>query len=168
MTRTRIPFALAVVALLCALTGAFALVKADAIRSTESATNLAVVDGELSSEVEGQVATALNQILSYDHENPEPTEAAADRVLTGAAAEQYDTLFADLDERAPGQELTLSARVAVVGVRHLTESKADLLVFLDQSSVRKSDESSSVAAAQLKVSAVKRDGSWLISSIEPL
>ena len=56
----------------------------------------------------------------------------------------------------------------MVGVRHLTESEADLLVFLDQSSVRKADESSSVAAAQLKVSAVKREGSWLISSIEPI
>ena len=168
MTRTRTLVALAVVTVLCLLAGVVSLLQADSIRSTESATNLAVVDGELSSEVEGQIATALGQILSYDHGDPGPTEAAAERVLTGDAAEQYDTLFADLEERAAGQELTLSARVAVVGVRRLTESKADLLVFLDQSSVRKTDESSSVAAAQLKVSAVKREGSWLISSIEPI
>lgn len=166
MTRTRTLVALGVVAVLCLLGGTFALVETDAIRSTESASNLAVVDGELSTEVEGQVATALNQVLSYDHADPGPTEAAAERVLTGEAAEQYDTLFAELEERAEGQDLTQTTRVAVIGVSHLTETDADLLVFLDQVSERAADESSNVAAAQLKVSAVKREGSWLISSLE--
>ena len=168
MTRTRILVAIGFVAVLCSVMGLVMLREAEDVRSTESASNLAVVDGELSSEVEGEVATALSQVLTYDYEDPAPTEAAAERVLTGEAAEQYDTLFADLDERAKGQELTLSARVAVVGVRRLTATEADLLVFLDQSSERKADKSSSVAAAQLKVSAVHRDGAWLISSIEPI
>ena len=61
--------------------------------------------------------------------------------------------------------MTLTANIAVIGVRRLSATTADLLVFLDQSSVREADDSSSVSAAQLQVSALKRDGKWLILTL---
>jgi len=166
MIRVRVLAAIGLVAVLCALTGLVMLRMTEEIRATESAQNLAVVNGELTTEVEGEVGQALTQILSFDQANPEATQEAADRVLTGDAAEQYDTLIGDLEERAPGQQLTLTATVAVIGVSHLTATEADLLVFLDQSSERKSDGNTSVAAAQLKIGAVKKDDAWLISTID--
>ena len=165
MIRIRTLIAVGLVAVLCALTGLIMLRLSEDIRSTESATNLAVVNGELSTEVESEVGQALKQILSFDPANPEATQDVAESVLTGKAAEQYETLLGDLEERAAGQELTLTANIAVIGVRRLSATTADLLVFLDQSSVREADDSSSVSAAQLQVSALKRDGKWLISTI---
>lgn len=168
MTRRRVLIAIGFVAVLCAALGLFSLRMAEDIRSTESASNLAAVDGVLSTEVEGEVATALNQVLSFDSDALGPTQAAAERVLTGDAAEDYDTILTDLEKRSQGQQLTMSTRVAVVGVRELSQETASLLVFLDQSSVRKADDSSNVAAAQLSITAVKREGAWLISDLEVL
>ena len=55
MIRIRTLIAVGLVAVLCALTGLIMLRLSEDIRSTESATNLAVVNGELSTEVESEV-----------------------------------------------------------------------------------------------------------------
>lgn len=114
------------------------------------------------------VSRGLVQVLSYDHTQPEATRAFADLVLDGQAREQYDTLFASLAERAPDQELVLSAAVQVAGIQELTRDRAELLVFLDQRSTRAGDEEASVSAAQLSVTAERRDRTWVITELQPL
>jgi Mce-associated membrane protein len=89
-------------------------------------------------------------------------------VLAGKARTEYDTLFASLQQRAPGQQLQLTAQVQAIGVKELRGDKATLLVFLDQSSQRAADKESSVSAAQLSVTAEKKDGSWKITGLKPL
>ncbi|MEI5675083.1 MULTISPECIES: hypothetical protein [unclassified Nocardioides] len=89
-------------------------------------------------------------------------------MLRGQAREQYDTLFESLAERAPGQQLTLSAVVQLAGVQELTKDKATLLVFLDQRSSRADDEEQSVSAAQLRVTAEQDGRTWVITGLQPL
>jgi Mce-associated membrane protein len=130
--------------------------------------NRAMLDELAQEEVEVSVARSLSQVLSYDWQAPEATRAIADQVLSGQAREEYDTLFASLEERAPDQKLVLTAAVQVVGVQELSREKAQLLVFLDQSSTRAKDNEASVSAAQLKIIAERRDKFWVVIGLTPL
>ncbi|TNC52284.1 hypothetical protein [Mumia zhuanghuii] len=159
-----------VLALLVALT-VFGLVgawMAYDIRSTPSGQNLAVVDTTATAEVQSEVSRALTRVLSYSYDDPSPTEEAAEEVLSGDARAEYDTLFASLQERAPGQQLILTAQVQMAAVKELTDDTATLLVFLDQSSQRANDKEASVSAAQLAVTAKKVEGAWTVTELTPL
>lgn len=138
------------------------------LRSADSAKNLAVVDQDATSTVQSEVSQALTSVLSYDYSDPAPTQQAADDVLAGDARTEYDKLFTSLQERAPGQQLTLTAQVQVAAVKNLTDTSAELLVFLDQSSQRATDKEASVSAAQLSVKAKKVDGRWKVTGLTPL
>ena len=159
---------LLVVAVLLAGLGVGFEIRAHQLRSTSSAANAALADQAETTEVSGQVTTALTKVLSYSYSNAGPTQQAAGQLLTGDAAGQYKTLFAALQKKAPGEKLTLAAKVVVAGVKQLDGNTAQLLVFLDQSSTRASDKSSATSAAQLDVTAVKVNGSWKISELLPL
>ena len=77
-------------------------------------------------------------------------------------------LFTQLQKRAPGQKLTFIAKVVTAGVSTLAGDSAQLLVFLDQKSTRASDGQSSVAAAQVLISAKLQGGTWRITELKPL
>jgi Mce-associated membrane protein len=138
------------------------------LRGDDAAANGAVTDAKQTAQVQSSVSQALGRILTYDYQDPTTTEAAADAVLAGKARTEYDTLFASLQQRAPGQQLTLTAQVQAIGVKELRDDEATLLVFLDQSSQRAADKESSVSAAQLAVTAQKKGGTWKITSLKPL
>jgi Mce-associated membrane protein len=160
--------ALLVVAALLIGVGVAYEIRQHTIRSQSSAKNSALADSPATSEVIGQVSTALNKVLSYQYANPTATQQAAGQLLTGDASTQYKTLFTALQQKAPGEKLTLVAKVVTAGVTSLHGNTAQLLVFLDQSSTRASDKQSSTSAAQLDVTAVKQGGTWKISELLPL
>jgi Mce-associated membrane protein len=130
--------------------------------------NRAQLDKAIQADVITVVSRGLTQVLSYDYNQPDATRAFADQVLDGQAREEYDTLFASLQDRAPGQKLTLTAQVQVAGVEDLTGSKATLLVFVDQKSFRKKDKEASVSAAQLDITAERKGATWVITGLKPL
>ncbi|MEO9238124.1 MAG: hypothetical protein ABI418_08540 [Jatrophihabitantaceae bacterium] len=163
-----VPVALILVAVVFIGLGIAFEIRAHSIRSQGSASNHALADTAATSEVIGQVSTALNKVLSYQYANPSATQQAAAQLLTGDAAGQYRTLFTALQQKAPGEKLTLQAKVVTAGVTSLHGNTAQLLVFLDQSSTRASDKQSSTSAAQLDITAVKQAGSWKISELRPL
>ena len=156
------------VAVFLAVIGVGMLLLADHDRTAGPLRNQALVDKGATADVISQVGTALNQVLSYSYRNPGPTNAAAGRYLAGDAIKQWHTLFTELQKRAPGQKLTFVARVNVSGVDELSGNTARLLVFLDQKSTRASDGASSVAAAQVQISAVKTGDHWRITELHPL
>lgn len=130
--------------------------------------NRAMLDKSIQEGMVADVSRGLTQVLSYDYSQPDATRAFADQVLEGQAREEYDTLFASLQERAPGQKLTLTAQVQVAGVEELSDDKATLLVFVDQKSLRKKDQEASVSAAQLAVTAERSGDTWVITGLKPL
>lgn len=137
-------------------------------RGSSGPSNRAVVDRTSTAEVIGQVDTALQRVLSYKYDDPTATKTAADQMLVGAALKQYNVLFAALQKKASGQQLTLTAKVVTAGVTYLQGDRAQLLVFLDQTSTRASDGKTSASAAQLQISAELAHGSWRISNLIPL
>jgi len=166
--RTFRSLALVVVAALCLAVGGFGWWQYIDATTSSAAANHAVVDEKATSAVQSEVSQALERVLTYDHADPQTTKAAADRVLSGAARTEYDTLFADLQKQAPGQKLVLTAQVQAVGVKELTDRHAELLVFIDQSSRRAGEDQASVSAAQLAITARKSGGSWKITELKPL
>src|SRR3546814_611134 len=62
--------------------------------------NLAVVDKDLTSQVQTSVAATLVGVLSYDFADPGRSEQVADDKLAGEARKEYDTLVASLHEQS--------------------------------------------------------------------
>lgn len=149
-------------------TGVVFLVRGANLDDGGAAANRAVVDRPATTEVISQVSTALNQVLSYDYRKPAVAQAAAKKYLVGDAPAQYRVLFSQLQKLAPGQQLTLVAKVSTAGVTSLRGDRAQLLVFLDQQSTRASDGQSSVAAAQVQITAVRSGDAYKISELKPL
>lgn len=166
--RLALPVALLVLAAALVATGVVLLVRAGQADDSAASRNDALVDSRATSRVIAQVSTGLNQVLSYDYRKPQVARAAADRWLTGDAPAQYRELFGQLQKLAPGQKLTLVAKVSTAGVTFLRGDTARLLVFLDQQSTRASDGQSSVAAAQVQITAVYGDGRWRIRELKPI
>jgi Mce-associated membrane protein len=144
------------------------VVRANQLNDQKANSNHALSDTSRTSEVIGEVSTALNQVFSYDYRKPQVAQAAAKRWLTGSAPAQYRVLFDQLEKLAAGQDLTVVAKVSVAGVMNLHGIRAHLLVFVDQESTRASDGQSSIAAAQVRVGAVRDGNLWRVDDIHPL
>lgn len=142
--------------------------QAHTLRNDSALENRSLLDDAAQEGVITVVSRGLAQVFSYDYSQPDATRAVADQVLDGQAREEYDTLFADLQERAPGQKLTLTAQVQIAGVQELTRAKATLLVFVDQRSTREKDKEASVSAAQLSITAERSGDTWVITGLNPL
>lgn len=161
--RALVPGLLTLVGLLLVAAGIVLLVNRDG--GSGDSGNRALTDQAETTQVIGQVSQALDQVLSYDYTKPQANEQAAAQLLVGDASTQYKTLFQALQSKAGDQQLTLSAKTVVVGVSKLTSDTADLLVFLNQQSTRKSDGATSTSAAQIQISAVKQGVDWKISGL---
>jgi Mce-associated membrane protein len=138
------------------------------LRDDSDLDNRAMLDTSIQKGAVTAVSRGLSQVLSYDYSQPDATRAFADQILAGQARDEYDTLFASLQDRAPGQQLTLTAQVQVAGVEDLTDDKATMLVFVDQKSERAKDKEASVSAAQLHVTAERKGDGWVITGLKPL
>ncbi|UNT00115.1 hypothetical protein MMF93_29405 [Streptomyces tubbatahanensis] len=141
------------------------LVRAAQLTSSDAARNAALTDRAATSRASGEVSDALSRIFSYTPEGLARTEQAADDLLAGKAARQYDTLFAQVTKRAREQKLTLATRVVDAGVTRLRGDRAELLVFLDQTTSREGHEPTH-AAAQLSVTAHRDHGDWRIVAMK--
>ncbi|QNP66399.1 hypothetical protein [Streptomyces genisteinicus] len=152
----------AVLALLA--TGAVLLFQERQLRDTPATANRALTDAEATAGVIGDVSNALTEIFSYTPADTARTRAAAGELLAGRAARQYTGLFAQVEKEAARQKVTLTTHVVRAGVTRLGGDSAQLLVFLDQVSVRPGKEPAT-APAQLSVTAELHDGRWRITDI---
>jgi Mce-associated membrane protein len=130
-----------------------------------AAANRALTDDPATAVVIADVSNALAKIFSYTPDGTRETEQAAAQLLGGTAASQYTTLFGQVKAQAAKQGLTLTTRVVRAGVVRLTADTAQLLVFLDQTTVRKDRREPANAAAQLAVTAKRSGEDWRIMEI---
>jgi Mce-associated membrane protein len=158
---------MAALAVACVVAGSV-LLATSGHASTPTDSNQAVVDRTRTAQVIGEVDTDLEHVLSFDYRDPEATRTAAQQALIGDAGKQYDVLYQALRKRAGSQRLVLTAKVISAGVTILNDGRAQLLVFLDQTSTRKSDGATSTSAAQIRITAELHGGTWKISELVPL
>ncbi|HEY1617425.1 MAG TPA: hypothetical protein VGG25_07390 [Streptosporangiaceae bacterium] len=162
----RLPVLLGAATVMLAVVAALCGVKAASARSAGSTQNVALTDAAATSAVQRQVTSAVNTIFSYNYANIGATRSAAQRLLTGPAIRQYNTLFRLVQQDAPAQRLVLTTKVTSVGVELLIGNRARLLIFADQQDTRAATHQSSEAGAMFAVNAVRRDGRWKIDSID--
>ncbi len=162
----RLPVLLGAATVVLAAVAALCGVKAASARSAGSTQNVALTDAAATSAVQRQVTSAVNTIFSYNYANIAATRSAAQRLLTGPAIRQYNTLFRLVQQDAPAQHLVLTTKVTSAGVELLVGNRARLLIFADQQDTRAATHQSSEAGAMFAVNAVRQDGRWKIDSID--
>lgn len=161
----------AVLAVLTVLLGAFAALAAartSSLHDSADTGNTALTDTARTSEVKGAVATDVNAVFSYDYADPARTDAAARRLLTGKAVQQYAGMIAQVRAQAPKQKLVLTTTVTSTGVRTISGDRARVLVYADQrnTSTAAGSGGTTYAAAMFAVDAVRTGGTWKIASID--
>ncbi|NYH78597.1 Mce-associated membrane protein [Actinopolyspora biskrensis] len=138
---------------------------AHALRHEGPSANAALVDEATTSEVKGQVGSAVEKLFSYDYSNVGKTDKAAENLLVGKAVDQYDKMFETVREQAPEQKMVLTSTVTRSGVTLLEGDRAEVLLFVNQDATSTKSDDGGVYPAQLTVQAEKRDGEWKISNM---
>jgi Mce-associated membrane protein len=163
----RIAAALGAVTVVLAGFGVWATLHASSVRSNAAAeTNTALTDGAATAAVRREISAAVNTIFSYNYADTAATRQAAQRVLTGPAVRQYNTLFALVTKNAPAQKLIVTTKVTNTGVELLNGNTARLLVFANQQDTRAGTGQSSYAGAMFAVTALREGGRWKIENID--
>jgi Mce-associated membrane protein len=162
----RAPLVIGAAALLAAF-AVWAAIQAHDLRSAGTTRNAALTDAATTQQVKRQVSHAINTIFSYNYASTAATKSAAQRLLTGPAVHQYDSLFKIVAQEAPAEHLVLTTTVSDIGVELLIGDRARLLVFADQRDTKMiKPEKTSYAGAMFAVTAVRRGGQWRIENID--
>lgn len=149
--------------------GAFAVwsgIQAHDLHDQQANRNVALTDAAATSQVQRQLGRAIETIFSYNYADTGVTRTAAQRLLTGPAIKQYDSLFKLVQQDAPTQRLVLTTQVTSSGVELLIGGRARLLVFADQRDTRMTTHQTSYAGALFAVNAIREGGRWKIDSID--
>ncbi|MFC1408905.1 hypothetical protein ACEZCY_06360 [Streptacidiphilus sp. N1-12] len=167
LPRVGLPLLCAVLVLLLGGFSAWAGTRADDLASAPARQNTALADSARTSEVKGQITTAVNTLFSYNYADPSATDNAARKLVVGDAVQQYAKLLAGVRQQAPAQKLVLTTTVTRSGVESLSGDRARLLLFADQRNTSTTASAQSTyGAAMLAVDAVYQGGAWRISSID--
>jgi Mce-associated membrane protein len=131
-----------------------------------AAANTALTDNAGTSEVAGQVTSAVNTTFSYNYTDVAKTEKAAQSLLTGAALCQYNALFKLIQQQAPTEKLVVTTTVTSKGVQMLQGDTARVVLMVDQKDTKVSTNQPVESQAALAVNVVKQNGKWKISNID--
>ncbi|WP_157440515.1 hypothetical protein [Actinokineospora inagensis] len=142
--------------------------EADALTSGVDGDNTALVDSAATSEVQGKLTVAVERTLSYSYTDLDASAKAVKETLAGTAVCQYDKLFAQLRTLAPEQKLVVTSKVRDMGIQRLEGAKADVLVFVDQSTTRADQDQTTASGALFGIRAEKLDGTWKITDFDLL
>lgn len=130
------------------------------------AANRALLDKAATSDALSHVTQAVERVFTYSYTDPDSTSRAASSLLTGKAASQYQSLFGQVRQEAPRQQLALTTKVSRAGVVRLDrDGTAVVVVFLDQQATRAGKAAGTPVAAQLIVTAHRSGGTWRITEL---
>jgi Mce-associated membrane protein len=161
-------FALLILGAVTVLFGGFgiwATVHASSLRTQAAQQNTAVIDPATTT-VRDQIDTAVQTIFSYNYANTGATRQAAQRLLTGAAIQQYNSLFALVQREAPTEKLAVTTTVTNSGVELLNGDQARVLIFVNQQDTRAGTSQTTYGGAMLAVTAIRQSGRWKIENID--
>ena len=123
--------------------------------------------GDDSAARDAQVAAerAVVPVLSYDYEHLEADQEAAQALMTGKYREEYDKLFAVLEENAPQTQTKVTASVIASGIVRATDDRVQVLVFVDRPTTNKLNAEPVVYKDQVTLSMQLVDGRWLVDDL---
>ena len=123
--------------------------------------------GDDSAARDAQVAAerAVVPVLSYDYEHLSADQEAAQALMTGKYREEYDKLFAVLEENAPQTQTKVTASVIASGIVRATDDRVQVLVFVDRPTTNKLNAEPVVYKDQVTLSMQRVDGRWLVDDL---
>jgi Mce-associated membrane protein len=134
--------------------------------SSGDAGNTALTDSAATSQVKGQLTTAVQQTFSYNYTDLDATAKAVKENLTGKALCEYNLLFGEVKQYAPEQKIVLRTTVHELAVVRIDGDRAEALVYIDQLSTRVDVNKTVAVEGQFAVQA-KRDGDhWKITEFD--
>jgi Mce-associated membrane protein len=113
--------------------------------------------------------TGTIALLSYSPESLDKDFAAAKSHLTGDFLSYYTQFTEQIVTPAAKQKsVKTSATVVQAAVSGIEPESAEVLVFINQTTVSKENPDGSFAASAVKVGLKKINGAWLIESFDPV
>lgn len=131
------------------------------------------VDQQLGAEAEQSALAAAADgavaVLTYSPKTLESDFAAAERHLTGDFLTYYTDFTQNVVTPAAMQKgVQTVASVVRRGIVSLRPNRAEVLIFVNQTTVSKSNPDGAYSMSSVKVGLEKNDGRWLISSFDPV
>jgi Mce-associated membrane protein len=109
---------------------------------------------------------AIVPLLSYDAKHLDQSAAAARPYLTSSYEQQYDKLFAVIQENAPRTGTVVRAQYVASGIVRSGTDRVDVLVFVDQATRNKQHPKVPVVYKnQVTVTMAKVGGQWLVDDL---
>jgi Mce-associated membrane protein len=154
--------AVVVLALLAAVTVALAAL----VTSRASSNN--AVDGA-PGDVVGAATSGVATVLSYDYRHLDADFAHAQGLLTPKFRKQYDdTTAKGVRPLAAKYKAISSADVSAAGVVEATDTRAIVLVFVNQTVTNSQLSAPRLDRSRIRVSLVRSNGRWLIDKLTTL
>ena len=162
--QTSVAIVLAVVAVVLGGLAVFFRGQADDLESGDP--NTALTDSAATSQVKGQLTTAIKQTFSYNYTDLGSTEKAVKENLVGKALCEYNLLFGQVKEYAPKQKIVLDTTVRELAVVRIDGDRAEALVYIDQLSTRVDVNKTVAVGGQFAVQAAKQGDHWKITAFD--
>jgi Mce-associated membrane protein len=128
--------------------------------------NTALTDSAATSQIKGQLTTAIKQTFSYNYTDLDSTEKAVKENLVGKALCEYNLLFGEVKEYAPQQKIVLDTTVRELALVRIDGDRAEALVYIDQLSTRVDVNKTVAVGGQFAVQAAKQGDHWKITSFD--
>lgn len=109
--------------------------------------------------------TAIEPLLSYDYRTLDQDQRDAEKYLTGRYRRQYDQLFSLIKQNAPSTQTVVTAQVVDSAVVRAGATRAQILLFVDQSRTNARSKTPTVFKNQATVTMQKVGGQWLVDGI---
>ncbi|SFB30779.1 Mce-associated membrane protein [Amycolatopsis marina] len=164
--RSRTPLIVGLLVIAVLFAGLAVFFRIQGAEAQSATNNTALVDVARTAQVKQETGAAVERLFSYDYNDMEKTEKAADELLlTDEVREQYAQLLSEVKREAPKQKMVVTAKVTRSGVIMLDDNRAKVLLFIDQTSTRTDKNQTSAGGAQMSVDAEFRDGAWKITNL---
>jgi Mce-associated membrane protein len=109
---------------------------------------------------------AIVPLLSYDARDLDRSRARATPYLTDSEREQYDKLFAVIEQNAPETGTVVRARYVASGIVRTGTDRVDVLVFVNQLTTNKQHPDDPVVYKnQVTVTMAKVGDAWLVDNL---
>jgi Mce-associated membrane protein len=113
--------------------------------------------------------TGVQAVLSYDYRHLDADAAKAEPLLTANFRQQYDEELAKgVRPVATKYHAQSTAQVTAAGLTELTDSRALVLVFVNQVSTNSQRPQPRLDRPRIRVTLVRSGDHWLIDALNPL
>jgi Mce-associated membrane protein len=164
--QTQISLAIILTVVAVVLAGAAVFFRGKVNDLTSGDSNTALTDSATTSQIKGQLTTAIKQTFSYNYTDLDSTEKAVKENLSGRALCEYNLLFGEVKQYAPQQKIVLDTTVRELGVTRVDGDRAEALVYIDQLSTRADVNKTVAVGGQFGVRAQRVGDHWKITEFD--